>query len=91
MYDAFAAFAVELEKVSRNLQSAGTSLDTAIKKLHTGKGNLVKRALDIQTLGAKTSKKLPDAFLEQADDVDEELAMPADAGPDDASEDLPDA
>jgi DNA anti-recombination protein RmuC len=82
---------VELEKVSRNLQSAGTSLDTAIKKLHTGKGNLVKRALDIQTLGAKTSKKLPDAFLEQADDVDEELAMPADAGPDDASEDLPDA
>ena len=91
MYDAFAAFAVELEKVSRNLQSAGTALDTAIKKLHTGKGNLVKRALDIKTLGAKTSKKLPDAFLEQADDVDEELAMPAHAGPEDAPEDLPDA
>ena len=67
------------------------ALDAAIKKLHTGKGNLVKRALEIKALGAKTSKKLPDAFLEQADDVDEELAMPADAGPDDASEDLPDA
>lgn len=91
MYDAFAAFAVELEKVSRNLQTAGSSLDAAIKKLHTGKGNLVKRALDIKTLGAKTSKKLPDAFLEQADDIDDELAGLPDAGAEDAPEELPDA
>ena len=59
MHDAFVAFVVELEKVSRNMQTAGNSLDAAIKKLHTGRGNLVKRALDIKSLGAKASKKLP--------------------------------
>jgi DNA recombination protein RmuC len=90
MHDTFVAFVNELEKVSRNLQTAGASLDTAIRKLHTGKGNLVKRALDIQTLGAKTSKKLPDAILELADDVDAELAGLPDAGAEEAPADSPD-
>ena len=88
MHDAFVAFVIELEKVSRNLQTAGSSLDTAIRKLHTGRGNLVKRALDIKTLGAKASKALPAELVERADDVDEELPD-ADAGFDDAPDDLP--
>jgi DNA recombination protein RmuC len=90
MHDTFVAFVGELEKVSRNLQSAGTSLDTAMKKLHTGKGNLVKRALDIKTLGAKTGKKLPDTFVELADDLDEAMAGLPDADTEDAPDDLRD-
>lgn len=90
MHDAFAAFVIELEKVSRNLQTAGSSLDLAIKKLHTGKGNLVKRALDIKKLGAKTSKELPDTLVELVDDVDEELAGLPDTGSENTPEDLPD-
>lgn len=91
MHDAFVAFVNELDKVSRNLQTAGTSLDTAIKKLHTGRGNLVKRALDIKTLGAKTSKTLPDELVELADDVDGELTGLPDAGSEDVSADRSDA
>jgi DNA recombination protein RmuC len=85
------AFVGELDKVSRNLQTAGTSLDTAIKKLHTGRGNLVKRALDIKTLGAKTSKTLPDELVELADDVDGELTGLPDAGSEEVSADRSDA
>jgi len=81
MHDAFVAFVVELEKVGRNMQTASTSLETAIRKLHTGRGNLVKRALDIKSLGAKTSKVLPDAFVELTEDADDELP---DADSDDA-------
>ena len=92
MHDAFVAFVIELEKVSRNMQTASASLDTAIRKLHTGRGNLVKRAMDIRILGAKTSKALPDALVELADDVDDEaLAELPDAGSEDAPEDLSDA
>lgn len=91
MHDAFVAFVVELDKVSRNLQTAGTSLDDAIKKLHTGRGNLVKRAIDIRKLGAKTSKELPAALVELTDDADDDLAGLPDAGPDDAPDNLPDA
>jgi DNA recombination protein RmuC len=88
MHDA-AAFIGDLEKVSRNMQTAGKSLDDAIRKLHTGRGNLVKRALDIKGLGAKASKMLPAELVERADDADEELPA-ADNGFDDASEEFPD-
>ena len=44
MHDAFVAFVLELEKTVRQFQSASASLDSAMKKLHTGRGNLVRRA-----------------------------------------------
>lgn len=88
MHDAFVAFIAELEKVSRNMQTASTSLDIAIRKLHTGRGNLVKRALDIKGLGAKASKVLPADLVERVDDADEELPD-TDAGFDDVPDDLP--
>jgi DNA recombination protein RmuC len=90
MYDSFVALVAELEKASRNLQTAGSSLDDAIKRLHTGKGNLVKRAIDIKALGAKTSKELPPALVDLTDDAEGDPAAP-DAEPGDAPEDIPDA
>lgn len=89
MYDSFVLLVGELEKVSSNLQTVGTNLDKAIKRLHTGRGNLVKRAIDIKKLGAKTSKELPAALVELTDDADEDLAGLPDTGFDDASDDLP--
>ncbi len=68
MHDAFVSFVVELEKAVRQFQSAGLSLDLAMKKLHTGRGNLVRRAEEIRKLGAKAAKKLPANLLENTDD-----------------------
>ena len=90
MHDAFVAFVGDLEKVSRNMQTAGKSLDDAIRKLHTGRGNLVKRALDIQVLGAKAGKELPANLVALNEEVDDELPDP-DSGSDDSPEARPGA
>lgn len=83
MHDTFVAFVGDLEKVSRNMQTAGKSLDEAIRKLHTGRGNLVKRALDIKALGAKAGKELPANLVALTEEVDDELPDP-DSGSDDS-------
>ena len=36
-------------------------------KLHTGRGNLVKRAEDMKNLGAKTGKSLPQSLIDHID------------------------
>jgi len=69
MHDAFVLFIADLEKATRQFQSAGESLDSAVKRLHTGKGNLVRRADEIRKLGAKAAKELPATLLEITDDV----------------------
>lgn len=71
MHDHFVAFIADLDKVSRQFQSAGEALDSAVKKLHVGRGNLVKRADAIRKLGAKAAKQLPAAHLDLVADDDE--------------------
>ena len=75
MHDEFVLFVLELEKVTKQFESAGAALDKAVKKLHTGRGNLVRRTDELRKLGAKAKKKLPAHLLEDA----EESAL-ADAG-----------
>jgi DNA recombination protein RmuC len=76
MHDQFVAFLADLEKAARQVRDAGSSLDSAIKRLHTGRGNLVKRADDIRRLGAKASKSLPEHLLEQAGTEPDEAGEP---------------
>ncbi len=87
MHDAFVLFIVELEKVARNVQVASGSLDEAVKRLHTGKGNLVRRADDIRKLGAKAAKELPAKLLDITDDAPADDVEPeAEAGAGDEPE-----
>jgi DNA recombination protein RmuC len=39
-----------------------------VKKLHTGRGNLVRRTDELRKLGAKAKKKLPAHLLEEGDE-----------------------
>ncbi len=86
MHDAFVLFVAELDKVKTQFQSAGRSLDLAVERLHIGRGNLVRRADEIRTLGAKAAKKLPAKLLEITDDapVDatDDVEPEADGAPD---------
>lgn len=72
MYDKFVGFCDELQKVDKSLQGAGKALDDAVRKLHTGKGNLVGRALKLQQLGATANKALPPALTNQIDPLDDD-------------------
>lgn len=59
LYDKLCGFVADLEAVGTSLERARKNYDEAFGKLSTGKGNLLKRAEDIKTLGIKTAKQLP--------------------------------
>ena len=64
LYDKFAAFIDDIDKLGRNLETVQKTYNEASKKLYTGKGNLVRRAEILRELGAATSKQIPDKFME---------------------------
>lgn len=68
LYDKFVGFVDELIAVGKKMNDAKVSYDEAMKKLSSGKGNLVRRAETIKELGAKTTKDLPSALIERANE-----------------------
>ncbi len=64
LYDSFARFIADLEKIGTNINRAGDAYQDAVKKLSTGKGNLVSRVENLKKLGAKASKQIPEKFQE---------------------------
>lgn len=58
MYDKLVLFVEDLEKVGSSIDKAQQIYLDSMKKLNTGSGNLVKRAEELKTLGAKTTKSL---------------------------------
>jgi len=67
LYDKFVAFYNDLLDVGKKLDSAKDSYETAMKKIHDGRGNLITSVEKIKQLGAKTSKSLPPTALNRAD------------------------
>ncbi len=66
MYNKFVGFMEDMEKVGRQIENSQNAYTDAMKKLGTGKGNLVNRAEAIRKLGAKASKSLSPAILQMA-------------------------
>lgn len=75
LYDKLAAFAADLTEVGKNLDKARNSYEDACKKLSTGKGNAIRQAEMLRSLGVKPSKVIPMVLIEQdAEDAPLELA-----------------
>ncbi len=64
LYDKFAAFAKDLTDVGAKLGDAQKAYDNAYSKLARGKGNAIRQAEMLQSLGIKPSKLLPKEMLE---------------------------
>ena len=64
LYDKFVGFIEDMDKIKKGIDSSSIAYDNAINKLQKGSGNLVKRALDIEKLGAKTTKQISSKFIE---------------------------
>lgn len=62
LYDKFIGFIEALEDVGRQLDRAKEAYRTARERLSTGKGNLVRRAEQLKTLGVKANKALPETY-----------------------------
>ena len=60
LYDKFVAFVEDLNDIGKNIERTQSAYNAAQNKLKDGKGNLLNRAKNIEALGAKTTKSLPD-------------------------------
>jgi DNA recombination protein RmuC len=84
LYDKFVGFVSDLEDIGRKLKATQDSYEAAKGKLSTGKGNLIRQAERIRSLGIKPSKALPahlvDEAIENAEtDLDRQLPLDEDA------------
>ena len=66
VYDKFVAFVGDLDEVGNRLEQLDKAYAAARNKLVEGRGNLVTRVEKLKLLGARASKSLPDALLEQS-------------------------
>ena len=66
LYDKFVAFVEDLIKVGNGIRKTQGDYEDAMKKLHEGSGNLVRRAEKMKELGAKTTKQLPTTLIDRA-------------------------
>jgi DNA recombination protein RmuC len=69
LYDKFVGFVDDMDDIGKQISKTQKSYDSAMNKLSTGTGNLVKRTDDMQKLGLKTKKKIDAKLLEKAENV----------------------
>ncbi len=62
LYDKFVGFISDMEGIGKNIEGTRKSYDSAMNKLQTGSGNLVRRVEAIKKLGAKATKELPGQY-----------------------------
>ncbi len=65
LYDKFALFAADLEKLGRQIETLRGTYETTWNRLGTGRGNILRQIEGIRELGARTSKELPKKLREE--------------------------
>jgi DNA recombination protein RmuC len=73
LYDKFQGLISDLIELGKRITTMQNSYESAMKKLYTGRGNLVSSVENIKKLGAKTSKSLPKSILDRAKNNDEKF------------------
>lgn len=70
LYDKFAGFVTNFEKVGQKITEAGESYQSAFAQLSTGRGNIVGKIEELKKMGANASKQLPDKILYTLEEED---------------------
>lgn len=65
LYDQFARFYEELQGVGEALEKARERHEDAMKRLVSGRGNLMRKAENLRKLGARTKRALPAEFVDE--------------------------
>jgi DNA recombination protein RmuC len=71
LYEKFVGFVSDMESIKKGLSKATESYDLAMKKLHTGSGNLVGQAQKLKDLGINTSKQIPTKYLNEENELED--------------------
>jgi DNA recombination protein RmuC len=67
LYDKFVGFLKDLEDLGLQIGRVSKTYDEAKNKLSDGRGNIIRQVEALKKLGAKTTKSIPDKFLESYD------------------------
>lgn len=73
LYDKFQNMVADLLEVGKKLHSIQDNYEDVMKKLSTGKGNLITSVEKIKKLGAKTTKSLPQGMADSVDETEVSL------------------
>ena len=68
LHDKFVNFVNDLQAIGDRIKQSQDSYEDAMKKLKTGRGNLISSSDKIRKLGAKASKNLPQSLIEDNDE-----------------------
>ncbi|TFZ00456.1 DNA recombination protein RmuC [Ramlibacter henchirensis] len=66
LYDRLTAFVADLEKVGKNIKQASEAYGEAFDKLTKNKGNVIRQAEMLRSLGVKPTKSLPAPLVADA-------------------------
>lgn len=66
LYDKFKLFMDDMVKVGNQLSSTRSTYEDAMKKLVTGRGNLVNQAEKIREMGAKNTRRIDEKITQRA-------------------------
>lgn len=66
LYDKFKLFVDDMVKVGNQINSTRSTYEDAMKKLVTGRGNLVNQAEKIREMGAKNTKRIDEKVTQRA-------------------------
>lgn len=70
MYDKFAGFVEDMQKIGKNMETLEKSYDSAMNKLSSGRGNLINQAESFKGLGVSPTKSIDKELL--GADLDDE-------------------
>lgn len=80
LYDKFAGFLEDLQKIDNAIDATRKYFDLAMNKLSTGRGNLISRVEKFRELGVQPAKQINPQLLENdsdgADDAPDKAAKP---------------
>lgn len=65
LYEKFVGFVENMQSLGMKLEDAQKEYDLAVKKLSSGKGNLVRKAEQMRELGLNPSKLLPEKWTDK--------------------------
>lgn len=68
LYDKFHSLINDLIDLGKRITTLQKGYEDAMRKLHTGRGNLISSVERIKQLGASTTKSLPQQLLDRADE-----------------------
>lgn len=75
MYDKFESLIKDLIEVGNRIKQTKDSYEEAMKKLHTGSGNLVKQVEKMKKLGANAKKSIPQQLIDRSEENDDQSEL----------------